>query len=105
MTRETFDLIVGEQLAYCQELLCSKGKEYAPGADRLIAFKKAAGLQGCTQAEAALGMMVKHLVSVTDMIQSREHYPTSRWIEKITDSINYLLILRAIIEESEAAHE
>ncbi|MBQ3330832.1 MAG: hypothetical protein IJG87_06605 [Ruminococcus sp.] len=92
-------------MAYCQELLCSKGKEYAPGADRLIAFKKAAALQSCTQAEAALGMMAKHIVSVTDMVQSHEHYTTSRWIEKITDSINYLLILRAIVEETGGAHE
>ena len=103
MTVETFNIIVKEQLERCEELLTSKGQEYALGADRLAAFKKAAAFQGSTQAEAALGMMVKHLVSVSDMIQSHAHYTTSRWDEKITDSINYLLILRAIIEEDESA--
>lgn len=103
MDKATFDVIIEEQLARCYDLLVEKGKEYAPGADRLSAFKKAADLQGCTKAEAALGMMAKHLVSVTDMIQSRGHYTTSRWDEKITDSINYLLIIRAIIEEDNNA--
>lgn len=103
MIKTTFDAIVDEQLARCHDLLIEKGKEYAPGGDRLMAFRRAAALQGCTLAEAALGMMVKHLVSVTEMIQSREHYTTSKWDEKITDSINYLLIIRAIIEEEEGA--
>lgn len=101
MIKTTFDAIVDEQLARCHDLLIEKGKEYAPGVDRLHAFKRAAALQGCTQGEAALGMMAKHLVSVTDMIQSHEHFTSSRWDEKITDSINYLLILRAIVEEQE----
>ena len=105
MLKETFDNIVDEQLARCHDLLIEKGKEYAPGADRLAAFKKAAMFQNCTQAEAALGMMAKHLVSVTDMIQSGDRYSTSRWDEKITDSINYLLIIRAIVEEQEAERE
>lgn len=103
MTVENFNMIVKEQLARCESLLIDKGREYALGADRLAAFKKAAAFQNTTQAEAALGMMVKHLVSVSDMIQSHEHFTISRWDEKITDSINYLLILRAIIEEDESA--
>lgn len=105
MTVNQFDRIVNEQINRCGDLLESKGKEYAPGADRLAAFKKAAALQNCTQLEAALGMLAKHLVSMTDMIQSHEHYTTSRWDEKITDTINYLLIMRAIIEEDEDAKD
>lgn len=105
MTKTTFDVIVDEQLSRCHTLLIEKGKEYAPGVDRLSAFKRAAALQGCSQGEAALGMMAKHLVSVAEMVQSHERYTTSRWDEKITDSINYLLILRAIVEEEEAEAE
>ena len=105
MTVNQFDRIVNEQINRCGDLLEYKGKEYAPGADRLAAFKKAAALQNCTQLEAALGMLAKHLVSVTDMIQSHEHYTISRWDEKITDTINYLLIMRAIIEEDEDAKD
>lgn len=103
MTAKTFEEIVNEQIKRCLSVLVGKGKEYAPGADRLSAFKKAAVIQDCTQLEAALGMMSKHVVSLTDMIHSKGHYTTSRWDEKITDTINYLLIIRAIVEEEENA--
>jgi hypothetical protein len=33
--------------------------------------------------------------------QEDADFTKEKWIEKITDSINYLLILRAIIEEEE----
>lgn len=105
MNRQTFDKIVTDQLNRSELLLTSKGHEYAEGAnefteiDRLAHFKKAAALQDETAAEAALGMLAKHLVSVSDMVKSRESYPLEKWDEKISDSINYLLILRAIVEE------
>ena len=103
MTPNIFNQSVTVQMSHCMELLCSKGKEYAPGVDRLAAFKKAAALQGQTQAQAALGMLTKHLVSVIDMIQSGERYSPAKWDEKIGDSINYLLIIRAIIMEEDHA--
>lgn len=99
MTPERFTESVTTQVEHCISLLGTKGTEYAPGADRLSAFKKAAALQGCTTAQAAFGMLAKHLVSVSDMIMSNERYSGIRWDEKISDSINYLLIIRAIIEE------
>ena len=33
------------------------------------------------------------------MCTDGKKYKRDRWIEKITDSINYLLILRAVVEE------
>ena len=44
-------------------------------------------------------MLAKHIVSVSDMCTDGKKYKRDRWIEKITDSINYLLILRAVVEE------
>lgn len=102
MTKMTFDEIVDEQLARSRALLILKGQEYGTGEDRLASFKKAGALMNMSEAEAALGMLAKHLVSVTEMIQSRQHFTTDRWNEKITDSINYLLIIRAIVEEDAA---
>lgn len=102
MTPDIFESIVNTQVKHCTDLLLSKGQEYAPGVDRLAAFKKAAGLLDQTQAQAAFGMLAKHLVSVADMVQSGEHYSPERWDEKIGDSINYLLIIRAIIIEEDA---
>lgn len=99
MTPEQFDLAVKRQVSHCLDLLCSKGEEYAPGADRLAAFKKAAALQNDTQTRAAFGMLAKHLVSVADMVTDPGRFAPEKWDEKIGDSINYLLIIRAIIEE------
>ena len=102
MTQETFARIIEEQIQYCKNLLGLKGDEYdTSGNDRLHAFKSAAVLQHENQKQALAGMMAKHSVSVYDMIARDESFSKDKWIEKITDSINYLLILRAIIEEEE----
>lgn len=45
-------------------------------------------------------MMSKHTVSVYDMCNSGEDYPIELWEEKITDSINYFLLLSIAVEES-----
>ena len=101
MTIETFNTIVHAQIDTCTNMLTGKGLEYAPDAtkekgpelaplgyekisatntaDRLAHFKKAAAIMG------------------TD----NRDYPIEKWDEKITDSINYLLILRAIVEEEQ----
>ena len=102
MTVNDFDECITCQVNHCLQLLVSKGDEYAPGKDRLAAFKSAAALQSCTQAQAAFGMLAKHLVSVADMIRSGDSFSETRWNEKLGDSINYLLIIRAIIEEEAA---
>ena len=48
-------------------------------------------------------MLAKHLVSLSDMCTDGNDYTLERWAEKITDSINYLLILRAVVEEEGGA--
>ena len=99
MTPDNFTESINRQIKHCLALLTVKGQEYAPDIDRLAAFKKAGAFQNQTQAQAALGMLTKHLVSVSDMILSGETYAPEKWDEKIGDSINYLLIIRAIEEE------
>ena len=101
MTIEKFNEIVTAQLETCHTLLTSKGKEYALDKDRLLVFKRAASVQGETPAQALCGMMAKHTISVYDMVMSGDHYSVERWNEKITDSINYLLILKTLIMEAE----
>ena len=121
MTIETFNAIVNEQIDTCTNMLTGKGLEYAPdaakekgpelaplgyekstttkNADRLAHSKKAAAIMSTTPKAALLGMLSKHIVSVSDMCTDNRNYPIEKWNEKITDSINYLLILRAIVEE------
>ncbi len=106
MTQQQFDIAVTDQLQHCMELLTAKGVEYAhdtvavSGKDRLGHFKKAGAMLGLTPVQALMGMLSKHLVSISDMcFEEYIYYPKEVWEEKITDSINYLLILRAMLEE------
>lgn len=103
MTTHNFNEIIREQITRCENVLLRKGDEYAMTDDRLSAFKKAGAIQDQTMLQAALGMLSKHLVSLVDMIQDSNpaRFGVDRWNEKLTDAINYLLIMRAIIEEEE----
>lgn len=93
--------VVIDQLDYCEMLLLKKGKEYAPK-DSLKNFRVSAQLQSITNKQALGGYMAKHIVSIYDMINSKENYLPEKWEEKITDAINYLLLLKAmVVEESE----
>ena len=52
------------------------------------------------------GMMVKHTVSVYDLIHDHESgadIPVELWAEKITDSINYLFLLWALLNEQRSS--
>ena len=78
-----------------------QAKEYTgDNQDRLSSFKVAASLQGCTPQRALVGMMAKHIVSLYDMCYAKNAaFKKELWDEKITDSLNYLFLLAAIIKE------
>ena len=101
MKASKFNEIVENRIVKCLDVLCAKSDEYATE-DRLHNFKVAAGIQNCTPIKALAGMMCKHTVSVYDLINDFEagkKIPIELWNEKIGDSINYLLLLTALIEE------
>lgn len=103
MNAERFNEVIDERIKKCRDILAVKSGEYATE-DRLHNFKVAAEIQNCTPVTALGGMMCKHTVSVYDLIQRQEEgYIISKtlWDEKIGDSINYLLLLTALIEEKE----
>lgn len=100
MTTDNFNKIIQLQIEHCESILCKKAEEYATE-DRLHNFKVAGALQGISPVQALMGMMTKHTVSVADMCMSGEKYPQELWDEKITDSINYLLLLSALVRESD----
>ena len=101
MTPDQFNDILQAQLATCQEVLTTKAGEYASSYDRLHNFKLAAALTDQTPAQALAGMMAKHTISVYDMIDSGLEYPQELWDEKITDHMNYLILLKAIVAEKD----
>lgn len=98
MISSVFYDIFEDQIERCRNVLGVKAEEYATE-DRLHNFKQAANLQGISATKALGGMMSKHTISIYDMIKSGEKYSESMWNEKIGDSINYLILLRALIED------
>lgn len=101
MTTKELEIFFEEQLQRCREVLLQKGKEYTPDeTDRLSSFKTAANLQHTSLVNALLGMLSKHIVSLYDMsFVGIENYDLALWEEKITDALNYLFILTAILKE------
>ena len=101
MRTEQFEEVINNRIETCKSVLCSKAEEYATD-DRLHNFKVAGKLQKCTAVKALGGMMAKHTVSVYDLIDDYEQgkaISKEMWTEKIGDSINYLLLLTAMLEE------
>lgn len=98
MTTVVFDNVLSDVIKQVNNVLGSKAQEYATD-DRLHNFKQAAHIQKTTPVKALGGMMAKHTVSVYDMIESDKVYPIDTWNEKIVDSINYLILLRALIAD------
>lgn len=100
-----FNEIIDEQLEFNKTLLIKKEKEYSENtsngkdADRLAHFKRTAALLNRDEKEAVFSMLSKHIVSLADMIINNGEYSLELWTEKISDSINYLLILKAMIYE------
>jgi hypothetical protein len=99
MNHLEFKQILDGQIERCQETLLYKSKEYADDDERLHNFKVASEVTGTSAIQALAGMMVKHTVSIYDMCSSIDAFPTDVWDEKITDHINYLILLRALVYE------
>jgi len=108
MRSDAFEKMVEARLGFCARTLQLKAGEYATE-DRLHNFKVAAALQSIEPETALVGMWAKHLVSITDIVSNIEHKDTlpspGLLGEKITDIINYALLLEALIEERRAQAE
>ena len=102
MTKKKKKKVVEDQFTFCKNLLITKGVEYSENEDnidRLHSFKVAAAIQNITVKEALAGMMAKHTVSIYDMCKNSRKHSFEKWQEKITDQINYLLLLSALVTE------
>lgn len=98
-----YESAIQDMMAYCYQLLLRKHREYA-NEDDFHNFRCAAKLQGVTPEQALIGMMDKHVVSVHDLVNSAAEgrlITEELWREKISDNINYLLILWAMVTRVE----
>jgi len=98
MDTKRFDEILNNRIEQIRKVLGSKAKEYAIG-DRLYNFKRAAEITRSTPEKALLGMFMKHLVSVLDLIEGSVPLTEYMINEKIGDAINYLILCEAVLRE------
>lgn len=103
ITQQEVNAVFDEQVQLCADTLKRKTREYTgDDADRLCAFKAAAALQHTTPERALAGMLAKHIVSLYDMcFADGMSFDAGTWDEKITDSLNYLFLLKAIVKEGQ----
>lgn len=99
MNSSSFGIAVQNQIEKCMEVLDIKGIDYdmPDASDKLQVFKTAAALQQTSPEQALAGMLAKHIVSIFNMC-STGCEDKDKWNEKITDAINYLLILSAMVK-------
>lgn len=98
MTNEEFETVLGERIEKIKKVLSHKASEYATRQDRMHNFNRAARLLGTTPEKALVGMLSKHIVSVLDMVDSEAVCPHGLIDEKIGDTINYLILLEALLK-------
>lgn len=98
MDIDTFSQIIEYQMGKVESTLATKNAEYHTD-DHLHNFRVAANLQGVSLKKALAGMMAKHTISVYDMCSSDEEFDLDKWDEKITDHINYLFLLSAVVRD------
>ncbi len=101
MSNEEFDIMMSDMFEHCKNILSYKAEEYARG-PRLSAFHKAGTKSGQTSEKALLGMLLKHEISIRDMVDDLEKgiLPDDKLImEKFGDVINYYVLLMALIKE------
>ena len=94
-----FERLVERRITKIRSTLMRKAKEYASDKDRFHNFKVAALMNTTTPEKALKGMMLKHEVSVLDMINSPEKVTKEMVDEKIGDNINYLILLEGLLKE------
>lgn len=102
MTHVDFDLLLESRIRKIKSTLAAKAGEYATD-DRLHNFKRSAEIRGGVIPEQALlGMWVKHVTSVIDIVDdvAKGRLASTAMVdEKIGDCVNYLILLEALLME------
>lgn len=107
MNNEHFNFVIESTLAECRNLMVRKGVEYSGPVDRLGNFKRGAELTGVSPYQVCFIYLSKHYDAVANYVRECARLgapPTlSEPIEgRLDDLINYCLLLKALITESNA---
>lgn len=100
MNQKDFNKLLDNRLKWVREVLSSKSDEYS-SEDKLYNFKRAGEIGKLSPIEALRGMMLKHVVSVFDLMEGKLENTSHYRQEKIGDMINYLILAEALLLEDE----
>ena len=96
MTQEEYDKLINYRLELIKSMLLKKGIEYSNNNNPFHTFEKAGILAGVTREDALKGFMLKHEVSILDILEklrNKQYVEPNLIREKFGDVINYLIIL------------
>jgi len=99
--KNDFNDFLTMQLKQVRNTLTRKEAEYAIDEDRMHNFNTAAKLMRTTPEIALLGMMVKHIISVVDLLKNPGGKSNEFIDEKFIDLINYSLLGSFIMQSRE----
>jgi hypothetical protein len=103
MNQETFNFHLSARLRLIEATLGSKGVEYSTGGDRLKNFRTGAMEQRTIPEDYLAGLVTKQKISVWDYIEElvvgKDVRSLELWQEKLTDVINYMILLEMLIIE------
>ena len=101
MIHKDLNELIEQMLDRDKRIFMSKNDEYARE-DALSNFKKAGNAKNCTPEDALIGMLVKHWVSIVDIVADLDQgkvAPLELWQEKCGDLRVYGLLLEALATE------
>lgn len=102
MQSNEFYTLVEEILDRVRNTLVKKGDEYSTHTNKLHNFDRAARISDQTREKALLGMLLKHEVSIKDIVDKIDtnKLPAVELLEeKATDIIAYYILLEASIKD------
>lgn len=99
MTNEDFAIEIDKSFARSKSLLIKKGIEYSQDDDRLGQFYRAGSAQGISPTQALMGMAMKHITSIADMVKNPSAFSLKKFDEKIVDLRNYTILLDALLRD------
>ena len=101
MTNEAFQILMENRFKLTEQTLMRKGNEYSVTADRLDNFKRIALMTGSSPTAVLMGFAIKHIDSVIRLAnnEASEEVSIDYIDEKIGDTISYLILLEALLNE------
>lgn len=107
MTPQEFNALVEARFEKIKNTLIKKSEQYSRNNDRLHNFRRGAAFRKKTMSEVLGGMMLKHVITLYDIIddiESGKKVSASLFDEVVGDFINYAILLEAVQNDRHLPH-